>query len=376
MSLAIEPPAEIRKSYRVNWYRCPIAPATLRALSRRSDLQGAFQAVGHLALFACTGTLTYLLLGQGMWVAGLIALFLHGTVASFLTGIAMHELSHGTVFRTKWLNRFFAVVFGILGLRNYHEYSMHHTHHHRYTLHPRADREVVLPKVPSLAPLYLLQLFTFNVTGGYESQGLIPTVRAVIATAFGRYEPSERGEWLKALYDGCPEARAKPILLSRITLAFHLAVILVAISFQLWPLPLVLTFSIFIAGWLRYFVGVPMHCGLESEVDDFRKCVRTITLDPISEFLYWRMNWHLEHHMYAGVPCYNLAKLHQAVADDMPAPRTLLGAWREMREIWRRQQADPGYAYDTPVPEKGRREIETDDPLAASIGDLAPKPLA
>ena len=78
-----------------------------------------------------------------------------------------------------------------------------------------------------------------------------------------------------------------------------------------------------------------MHCGLRSDVADFRKCVRSITLDPISEFLYWRMNWHLEHHMFAGVPCYNLKKLHKAVADDMPKVRTFFGAWKEMLEIKR-----------------------------------------
>ncbi len=118
-----------------------------------------------------------------------------------------------------------------------------------------------------------------------------------------------------------------------------------------------------------------MHCGLQSEVSDFRKCVRTITLDPLSEFLYWHMNWHLEHHMYAGVPCYNLDALHRAIADDMPEPRTLIGAWREMRKIWRHQQIDPDHTYDTPLPSLHYRAGESDAALATSIGDLAPKPL-
>ena len=39
--------------------------------------------------------------------------------------------------------------------------------------------------------------------------------------------------------------------------------------------------------------------------------------------------------MFAAVPCYNLPKLHQVVADDMPKPRTMLGAWKEMRETYR-----------------------------------------
>ena len=120
-----------------------------------------------------------------------------------------------------------------------------------------------------------------------------------------------------------------------------------------------------------------MHCGLRSDVADFRKCVRTITLNPVSEFLYWNMNWHLEHHMFAAVPCYNLKKLHKTVARDMPKPRTLVESWVEMRNVWKRQQNDPGYAFDTPVPEgnlnNGKKQ---DEYLKSSIGDLAPSTIA
>ena len=119
-----------------------------------------------------------------------------------------------------------------------------------------------------------------------------------------------------------------------------------------------------------------MHCGVRSNVSDFRKCVRTSTLDPISEFLYWHMNWHLEHHMYAGVPCYNLKKLHRLVAHDMPKPRTLVGAWREMKDTWERQQIDPNYELDTPVPTPIKHKQTDVNSLASSIGDLAPKALA
>ena len=38
------PLAEVRKVLRVKWYRSRIDPATLRDLSKRSDLQGWFQA--------------------------------------------------------------------------------------------------------------------------------------------------------------------------------------------------------------------------------------------------------------------------------------------------------------------------------------------
>ena len=88
------------------------------------------------------------------------------------------------------------------------------------------------------------------------------------------------------------------------------------------------------------------------------------------------MNWHIEHHMYAAVPCYNLAKLHRVVARDMPTPRTLIGAWKEMRATWKRQQTDSGYEYDTPLPAPSAGERVDDDPLAASMGGLTPRALS
>ena len=35
------------------------------------------------------------------------------------------------------------------------------------------------------------------------------------------------------------------------------------------------------------------------------------------------MNWHTEHHMFTGVPCYNLKKLAKEIEADMPRLRSL-----------------------------------------------------
>lgn len=77
--------------------------------------------------------------------------------------------------------------------------------------------------------------------------------------------------------------------------------------------------------------------------------------------------------MYAAVPCYRLKALSSAIAADMPAPRTLVGAWREMRETWQRQKKDPGYQFDTPLPRTGKAGRA--DALASSLGNLAPRGL-
>ena len=370
----LPPLVEVRKNRRIRWYRCPIEPARLRELAEPSDSRGLLQAVGHLAIWAATGAAAWHLFTRESWWGFCLALFLHGTVAAFFTA-PHHELCHTTVFRTRWLNEFFLRIFSFIGWLNFEIYRFSHSYHHRYTLFLEGDREEVLPVKPSLRILYLLQLFTINVTGGYQSRGLVPTLKNFVEIALGRFG-NPFNSWGSELYDGHREERMKAAGWARFVLLGHAAVIALSIGFGEPIVAVLVSGSVFFANWLRYFVGVPMHCGLRSHVPDFRKCVRTITLDPVSQFLYWYMNWHLEHHMYAAVPCYNLEKLHRAVAYDMPETRTLIGAWREMRETWRRQQDDPGYEYDTPVPSPAVSEQEESDPLAGSIGGLAPRALA
>ena len=80
--------------------------------------------------------------------------------------------------------------------------------------------------------------------------------------------------------------------------------------------------------------------------------------------------------MYAGVPCYNLKKLFREIEPDMPEPRTLRGAWKEMRETWQQQQTDPSYQFDTPLPATANVvRTGTPDDLESSIGELAPEGL-
>ncbi len=376
MSAQVQKPmSEIRKELRIKWYRCPIDPTVLRELSKPSDLQGFQMALGHLGLWLLTGALSFYFAVEQFWLGFLLTIFLHGTVGTFFSA-PHHELCHGTVFKTKRFNEIFLRIFSTLGLQNFHIYKMSHSYHHRFTLHRIADKEVVLPKTPSLRFLYLLQLFTFNITGGFESRGLFPTMRGLFRVAADRME-QPYNEWGAELYAEFPEERQKAVHWARYLIAVHLSFALFAVLIGYPILILIVSLHPFIGNWLRYFVGAPMHCGLRSDVSDFRKCVRTITLDPISEFLYWHMNWHLEHHMFAAVPCYNLKKLYEAVAEDMPKPRTLISSWQEMLEVVKQQEADPAYEFDTPVPpQRTRKEKEQQLELEASIGDLAPTAIA
>ena len=373
---------EVRDTLRVNWYRSKLKPEKLREFSKRSDLQGWKQAGGHLALFVLTGAATYHFWSQSNWLAFTIALWVHGTVGSFFSGTAPHELGHGSVFRTKWLNKVFLYLFSLLSWWDPFDYASSHTYHHRYTLHPEGDRENLLPLHPSVGKTFLLQMFTINVFTQpgrtFGKGGLISTVLVTLLGAFGKVGSDKIPsiEWLKALHADQPEQHRNSIWWSRFLIAFHGSVLVIALITGQWVLPLVLSAFPFIGNWLGYFVALPQHCGLKENTTDFRQSVRSIKLNPFVEFLYWHMNWHTEHHMYAGVPCYNLKKLHLEIADDMPEPRSLVGAWKEMLEIWRRQQVDPDYEFETPLPPTAKLTRRTsNDDLETSIGELAPKGL-
>lgn len=339
------PLSKVRESLRIEWYRAPIDKATMRTLTTRSDARGLLQAAGHLLLVAATGTLVNVFFARSMWITMALTLWIHGIFYSFFTGLATHELSHGTVFETKWLNELFLRLYSVVSWVNFHHYRRSHRHHHLFTLHKQGDREVLLGGDPTLRPWRIVTLLTFDFPAFRNA--VYPIVRLALT---GRF----KDEWSNALYPpGEENAKRRAIRWARIVLGFHVAVLIVAVVLELWMLPVVVSLGPFIATWWRVLIGRTMHNGLRDNVPDWRKCARTVKLDPLSRFLYWNMNYHIEHHMFAAVPCYNLPRLSREVAMYLPKPRSLREAWQEMYYVWQKQKDEPGFQWDTPVPDEG-----------------------
>ena len=376
------PLSEARTNVNVQWYRSRLPPERFRELSKKSDRQAWKLTGGHLLLFFTTAALTYLAWSQQHWILFAVALFLHGTVASFFQGTAPHELGHGTVFETKVLNKIFLYLFSLISWWNPFDYAASHTYHHRYTLHPEADRENLLPLHPNVGRTFLLQLFTLNLLTQpgrtFGKGGLLSAIWLTILDATGRTGRTDLlfNEWLTAIRKDQPAQHRKSIQWSRILLGFHFGILCVSLWSGLWVLPVILSIPSFIGNWLAYFVSLPQHCGLMEATSDFRKSTRSIRLPAFVEFLYWHMNWHTEHHMYAGIPCYNLPLLAAEIRDDMPEPRSLTGAWQEMLKTWERQKSEPDYCFDTPLPATAKTTRKGDRAaMEDSIGELAPQGL-
>ena len=73
------------------------------------------------------------------------------------------------------------------------------------------------------------------------------------------------------------------------------------------------------------------HAGLAEDVLDHRLNSRTVYMNPIFRFLYWNMNYHVEHHMFPMVPYHALPRLHAAIKADCPPPYP--SSWTAYTEI-------------------------------------------
>ena len=99
---------------KILWYRVPVSREELARLNRRSDLKGLAQSLGFLGVLAASGSLAFFSAAHWPWWVTVSLTFMHGTFWAFLVN-GFHELCHGTVFKSHWLNAFFLRVFSFLG---------------------------------------------------------------------------------------------------------------------------------------------------------------------------------------------------------------------------------------------------------------------
>jgi len=103
--------------------------------------------------------------------------------------------------------------------------------------------------------------------------------------------------------------------------------------------------------WLYTFFGLTQHAGLPENVLDHRKNCRTVYMNPVFRFLYWNMNYHVEHHMFPMVPFHALPQLHESIKLDCPpAYSSTVAAYREIIPALIKQAQDPHYYVVRPLP--------------------------
>merc|ERR1712137_852766 len=144
-----------------------------------------------------------------------------------------------------------------------------------------------------------------------------------------------------------PSLRRPPRMWATFMLVGHAAIAAYSVAVGRWLVPVMISLGPFYMGWAFLACNSVQHIGLHhgrdsKYVPDFRLSTRTFYIvdpkqpiwNPLSwpfrlvQFWYWNMNFHIEHHMYTMVPCYNLERLHDLIKHDLPpTPNGFVETW-------------------------------------------------
>jgi len=334
-SLAIE-----RGLAEAQWYQSPVPRATMRKLLERKDGPGIRDTILWFAILGATAWATLAL--WGTWWA-VIPYLIYTVFYATASDSRWHEAGHGTAFATDWMNNALYEVASFMVMRESVLWRWSHTRHHSDTIVVGRDPEIQIPRPPDLVGLALGLLCI----GSYRSY-----FPSVIRHALGRITDDER--------TFIPETQFSKIFRNaRIIVAIYALTFASAIFFQTWAPIFFIVIPHFFGTWLMMIHNTPQHAGLAENVLDHRLNCRTVYMNPISRFIYWNMNYHVEHHMFPLVPYHALARLHPLIKDDCPPVYpSLLSAWREIIPTVLRQVKDPSYHVKRKLPEPKTRPEE------------------
>ena len=316
-----------------DWYQCPVPRNEMRKLLERKDGPAIRDTLLWFALLGVTGYCTLRLWGS--WWAALPYL-IYAVLYATVSDSRWHEAGHGTAFKTDWMNNALYEIASFMIVRESTPWRWSHVRHHSDTIIVGRDPEIAVPRPTDIWGV----LRGFFCIGAYTSywRKIVPHALKKMTAEEATYIPRE--EWSKVYW------------MARVHLGIYIAAIGLAIYLHSW-LPVFLIAPNIFGSWLTVAYGMTQHAGLAEDVLDHRLNCRTVYMNPIHRYLYWNMNYHLEHHMYPLVPYHALPRLHKLVMDDCPPPYNgVLGAWKEILPAIIRQIKDPGYYVRRVLPEK------------------------
>jgi fatty acid desaturase len=314
------------------WYACSIPRKELKEMMKRKDGPALRDTAIWFATLIVSGGLGYYF--WGTWWA--VPCFLvYGVVYGSSSDSRWHECGHGTAFKTRWMNDVVYHIACFMILREPTIWRWSHTRHHTDTIIVGRDPEIAAPRPPDIA----------SILGNFFALKSGPNaLKHILLHATGRLTEEEK--------TFVPEMeRWKVYLVARIWTAIFAAVIIACLAFRTILPAMYVGLPSFYGAFLVVFFGLTQHAGLAEDVLDHRLNSRTVYMNPIFRFLYWNMNYHVEHHMFPMVPYHALPRLHAAIKADCPPPyRSTIEAYREIIPALLRQRKDPGYFVQRRLP--------------------------
>ncbi len=308
------------------WYHTPIPRQQMKELMKRSDMPALRDTLLWFLLLILSGVVAYL--SWGTWWA-VPAFAVYGVLYGSCGDSRQHECFHGTAFKTQWMNRVVHQIGSFMTLRQATVHRWTHSRHHTDTLIVGRDPEIEVMRPPSLGGIFV---DFFYVRGGFKQ------LRAIFRHAAGMMTADEK--------DYIPEdERWKVFLEARIYVAIFVGIAAWCAAIDSILPAMFVGLPSFYGTWVDIILfGYTQHAGLEENVLDHRLNTRTVHMNPVFRFIYWNMNYHLEHHMFPMVPYHALPRLHEVMKTDTPpAYPSLYAAWKEILPALIRQVRDPDY---------------------------------
>ena len=318
------------------WHRCIVDKQQLKKLCEKSDWAGFKHMIIFFGSLFVAGYLAYIT--WGTWWS-LLFFLIYGNIYACSDSI-WHETNHKTAFKSKFWNNFFYQIASYMDNFEPVRWRWSHFKHHGHTAFDDPhDFEIAIRK-PTDIFLFFSYLIPFGTVFIFHKSLQFETIKHAL------------GMTTDVMKQCIPEQeRSKCRNSARIHVSIWLITILISIIYQSWLPVLYLVLPGFYGKTLIASFGLTQHTGLQENIKDHRYSTRTVYLNPIFSFLYWNMEYHIEHHMFPTVPSYNLSKLHALIKNQMPPPRKgLWGAYKEILPAIFIQAKNPNYKISLSVP--------------------------
>jgi fatty acid desaturase len=227
-----------------------------------------------------------------VWWQWLLLAPLYLLAAASLHGISLftHEAVHGTLARNRWVNGISGAICAIPVLQNFSAYRVLHLRHHA---HLGEDRD---PDHYAAYTRWTWLIFLMN--WGRLLIGYPAYITMIPILGFKHGTKADRAGILIEM--------ASTVLAVWACLSFLPAFWLL----HGWLIPML------VINTMVNIRGMSQHTLLVHADDDVLG-TRTILTSPVVRFFMCNENFHLEHHLYPGVPWYHLPRVHQALHEPL-----------------------------------------------------------
>jgi fatty acid desaturase len=309
-----------------DWFRCEIDRKTLKQLSKRNNRPGYIQFGGIFTVLIALAVAVVSV--WGTWWA--VPVFIvYSIVWSFANAMG-HESCHGTPFRSYWMNEVLLYVSSWMVSWEPITVRWVHARHHSYTSIVGDDAEYLLPNAIRWRDMFEL-LTGWNTNWQYNKE--------LVQLSCGYTN--------HFIQLSVPESEIKKVFRNaRIFLTSFLLIIVISIYAQSWLLIVLLLLPRWVGEPMHGILRITQHGALATGIRDHRKTTRTMYVNPLLQFFYCNMNYHIEHHMFPMVPFHSLEKLHRELKTQMPEPsRGVTAAMGEVFSTMREQRKRSDYVW-------------------------------